>query len=127
MPGQELACFGFWYADDGQYVCRPGDVDLFLECLGRPAAKAGLTRGTGRDVKSTVRLIGDKSAITAFSERQEESWITNRIRDICQILLHNSKIEVLGTIIGSPKDRDDYFEERLNKLQALREDLADIE
>ena len=30
-------------------------------------------------------------------------------------------------MIGSPKDRDDFFEERLNKLQALQEDLADIE
>ena len=28
-------------------------------------------------------------------------------------------------MIGSPKDRDDFFEERFNKLQALLEDLAD--
>ena len=34
---------------------------------------------------------------------------------------------MLGAIIGLPEDRDDYFEERLNKLQALREDLADID
>ena len=53
--------------------------------------------------------------------------ITNRIRDTCQILPHNSKIEVLGTLIGTPKGRDDFFEGRLNKLQALREDLADNE
>ena len=52
--------------------------------------------------------------------------MTNRIRDTCQILDPNSKIEVLGTTIGIHKDRDDSFEERLNNLQALREDLADI-
>ena len=39
----------------------------------------------------------------------------------------NSTIEVLGTTIGSQKDSDDAFGERLNKLQALMEDLADIE
>ena len=72
MLGQDLACFGFWYADDGQYVRRPGDVDLFLECLDRAAAKVGLTRGTGREVKSTARLIGDEAAITAINEHQEE-------------------------------------------------------
>ena len=85
-PGQDLACFGFWYADDGQYVCRPGDVDVFLECLDRAATKAGLTRGTGREVKSTVRLIRDDTAVVSFHEQQEESWITSRIRDTFQIL-----------------------------------------
>ena len=28
--GQKLSCFGFWFADDGQYFCKPADVDLFL-------------------------------------------------------------------------------------------------
>ena len=74
-----------------------------------------------------MRLIGDAAAIASFHEHQEESWITSRIRDTCQILDPNNKIEVLGTTIGIHKDRDDSFEERLNKLQALREDLADIE
>ena len=90
--GEDLACFGFWYADDGQYVCRPGDVDLFLSCFDRAAATSGLSRGTGREVKSTVRLIGDAASIASFYEHQEESWITSRIRDTCQILDPNSKI-----------------------------------
>ena len=67
-PDHILACFGFWFADDGQYICRPNGVDFFLECLGRAAAKAGLTCGTGRDVKSAIRLIGDESAFVAFCE-----------------------------------------------------------
>ena len=40
--GEDLACFGFWYADDGQYVCRPSDVDLFLLCLDRAATPSQL-------------------------------------------------------------------------------------
>ena len=43
-PGEDLACFGFLYADDRQYVCRPSDVYIFLRCLDRAAALAGLTR-----------------------------------------------------------------------------------
>ena len=97
--GEDLACFGFWYADAGQYVCRPGDVDLFLNCFDRAAAAAGLTRGTGQEVKSTVRLIGDAAAIASFHEHQEERLITSRIRDTCQILDPNRTIEVLGTTI----------------------------
>ena len=46
--GDDLACFGFWYADDGQYVCRPGDADLFLNCFDHAAATADVSRGTGQ-------------------------------------------------------------------------------
>ena len=67
-------------------------------------------------MKSTVRLIGDATAIASFHEHQEESWITDRIRDTCQILEPNTTIEVLGTTIGSQKDRDDACGERLSKL-----------
>ena len=108
-PGEDLACFGFWYADGGQYDCRLSDVDLLLRCLIRAAALAGRTRGAGRDVKSTVRLIGDATAIASFHELQEESWITDKIRDTCQILEPNSTIEVLGTTIGFQKDSDNAF------------------
>ena len=47
------------------------DVDLFLECLDRAAAKAGFTRGSGREVKSTVRLIGDDATIFMFQEQNK--------------------------------------------------------
>ena len=71
-------------------------------------------------MKFTFRLIGDAIAIASFHEHQEESWITDRIRDTCQILEPNSTIEVLGATIGIQNDRDDAFVERFNKLQALR-------
>ena len=51
-PSLLLSCFGVWYCDDGQYFCRPEDVDLFLDCLGKAAAQSGLSRGSGPDVKS---------------------------------------------------------------------------
>ena len=38
------------------------------------------------------------------------------MRDTCQILLHNGKIEMRGTIIGTSKETDEFFGERLNKL-----------
>ena len=56
--GGPLGCFSFWYCDDGQVICRPADVDLFLERLDDAAAEAGATRCEGADVKSTVRLVG---------------------------------------------------------------------
>ena len=126
-PGSDLSCFGFWFADDGQYFCRLSDVDLFLKCLDKAAAAAGLSRGSGDDVKSTVRLVGSDEAISSFLERHEENWVTARIRSTCKILEPNSSIEVLGTVLGPLQDRDDAFAARLAKLQTLREDLADIE
>ena len=126
-PGTDLSCFGFWFADDGQYFCRPDDVDLFLKCLDKAAAAAGLSRGSGDDVKSTVRLVGTDAAVSSFLETQEENWITAHIRDTCKVLEPNSSIEVLGTVLGSQQDRDNAFAARLTKLQTLREDLADIE
>ena len=104
--------------------------EMWISSLAATTAQppyARFSRGTGREVKSTVRLIGDAAAIVSFHEHQEESWITNRIRDTCQILAPNSKIDALGITIGIRKDRDDSFEERINKLHALRGDLADIE
>ena len=43
---------------------------MFLECLDRAVAEAGLTRGTGADVKSSVRLVGDGTALLAFEENE---------------------------------------------------------
>ena len=59
-------CFNFWYCDDGQVVCRPKDVDLFLECQEAAAARVGATRGESTDVKSLVRLVGHPDALRAF-------------------------------------------------------------
>ena len=67
-------------------------------------------------MKSTVSLIRDESGVAAFRDNQEESWITNCMRNTCQILLHNGKIEMHGTIIGTSKETDEFFGERLNKL-----------
>ena len=55
-PDHNLTLFGFWVADDGQYICRPNDADLFLECLDRAAAKAGLTRV---ELEATLSHLSD--------------------------------------------------------------------
>ena len=74
-----VCLFWFLYAYDGQYVCRPGCVDIFFEFIDRAAAKAIVLRGTGRDVKFTVRLIVDELVIDAFSENHKMSWFMNKI------------------------------------------------
>ena len=127
QPGAKLECFGFWFADDGQYICRPADVDTFLRCLDEAAAKAGLSRGSGEGIKSTVRLVGSEEALTRFRCESEESWATSYVHDTCKVLAPNASIEVLGTIIGSSQERNEAFASRLTKLEQLREDLADIE
>ena len=76
-----VCLFWFLYAYDGQYVCRPGCVDIFFEFIDRAAAKAIFLRGTGRDVKFTVRLIVDELVIDAFSENHKKSWFMNPIRE----------------------------------------------
>ncbi len=61
--------FDFWFADDGQLICRAQDVDLVLECLDAALAKCGASRGEGKDVKSVVRLVGHPGALDAFFAR----------------------------------------------------------
>ena len=126
-PGTKLSCFGFWFADDGQYFCKPSDVDLFLRCLDKAAIGAGLSRGHGEDIKSIVRLVGSEEAIAHFQTTQEENWVTTHVSDTCKILAPNSPVEVLGTVLGTQQDRDNALAARLNKVQILREDLADVE
>ena len=74
-----LSCFGFRFAADGKYFCRPEDVDLFLEGLDRAAATAGLTRDTSAGVKSSVRLVGSDTALLVFEKEIEDNWVTDRI------------------------------------------------
>ena len=97
--------FDFWYADDGQFVCRPGDVDLFLSCLDESAAEVGLTRGSGSNVKSTVRLVAHSDALASFSE----DWITELVRHTCVVQAPNSCTEVLGSMVGDSLAVQSYF------------------
>ena len=92
---------------------------MFLECLDRAAAEAGLTRSTVTDVKSSVRLVGAETALPAFEEELEENWVTNRVRKTCKILESNSRVEVLGTVIGTMAERNQFFDERLTKPMEL--------
>ena len=73
------------------------------------AAKAGITRVIGRDVKSSVRLVGDESVFLALGKSFAENWITERVRETYKILAPNSRIEVLGTIDGSTDERNQFL------------------
>ena len=120
--GGKTGCFSFWYCDDGQAVCRPQDVDLFLECLDTVAARAGATRGEGVDVKSSVRLIGHPDALAAF----DGDWATERVQRTCKIGVPNADCEVLGAAAGAPAASAALFEARTAALRELHGALAEV-
>ena len=116
-------CFSFWYCDDGQVVCRPADVGLFLECLDTVAARVGATRGEGCDVKSHVRLVGHPDALAAFGD---DTWATDRVRSTCKLGAPNGDCEVLGAVVGTPAAMEAQFKERIAKLHDLHSALSEI-
>ena len=120
--GDHTGCFAFWYCDDGQVVCRPGDVDLFLECWDAAAARAGATRGEGEEVKSLVRLVGHSAALSAF----DDDWLTDRIRRTCKVGEPNAACEVLGAIVGDLAQRADFFRQRTAKVRELHGALTEV-
>ena len=121
-------CFSFWYCDDGQVVCRPKDVDLFLECLDAAAARVGATRGEGPDVKSLVRLVGHPDALAAFQlEDPEGEWLTPRVRRTCKVGAPNAACEVLGAAVGPADACEQLFRDRLEKLKELHDALPEVD
>jgi hypothetical protein len=118
LPG----CFAAWYCDDGQAVCRPADVDLYLQCLDAAAARVGATRGEGPDVKTRVRLIGHPDAVEAFNE----TWLTDRIQQTCQVGEPNEATEVLGAVVGPAAAQEAHFLERVHASSELRGSLAEV-
>ncbi len=126
--GGPSGIFDVWFADDGQALCRPADVDCFLACLDDAVARSGCTRGEGRDVKSMVRLVGHPDALAAFhATEHSQDWITDRIRRTCRIESDNSAIEVLGSIVGAPCDRAAQFHDCVSKLEALHATLGELD
>ena len=84
------------------------------------AARRGATRGEGRDVKSTVRLIGHPDALQAI----EDGWVTEAVRHTCKLAAPNSCSEVLGATTGC---QDELFESRLRLLRDLHGNLAQVD
>jgi hypothetical protein len=118
LPG----CFAAWYCDDGQVICRPADADLYLQCLDAAAARVGATRGAGPAVKTRVRLVGHPAALAAF----HEPWLSEHIRQTCQLGEPNEATEVLGTLVGSAAAQDAHFFERSVASDQLRSSLAEV-
>ena len=57
-PTKPLSCFGFWLCGDGQFFCRPEDVDQFLECLYVAAAVPGFHQGLALKLSPPYALLG---------------------------------------------------------------------
>jgi hypothetical protein len=119
---EQPGCFSMWYCDDGQVICRPSDVDLYLACLDGDAAKVGATRGEGPDVKTLVRLVGHPDALASFND----VWITDRVRRTCQLGEPNSSLEVLGAMVGAAPAREAQFLDRVQKTRDLQGAIAEV-
>ena len=122
QPQDSPGAFDFWYADDGSALMPPTLVDLYLETLDAEAARAGCTRGSGADVKSSVTLIGHPDAIADY----EAEWVTDRIRDTCKLREPNAPTEVLGAILGSNDESAEQFDAQLRKLRLLHDALEPL-
>lgn len=122
QPQDSPGAFDFWYADDGSALMPPTLVDLYLETLDAEAARAGCTRGSGADVKSSVTLIGHPDAIADY----EAEWVTDRIRDTCKLREPNAPTEVLGAILGSNDESVEQFDVQLRKLRLLHDALEPL-
>ena len=69
LPKPSAPLFSLWFADDGQLICRPEDVDGVLVALDCAAASVGATRGGGADVKTCIRLVGHPDALSSVTRR----------------------------------------------------------
>jgi hypothetical protein len=119
--------FSAWFADDGQCICRPEDVDAYLGSLDEAIAQAGATRGAGSNVKSVVRLVGHSDALAAFAASDAAAtWITERVSATCRVQEANSALEVLGAMVGPYDAQQSHFKGKLDKVAGLHEKLLSL-
>lgn len=104
--------FDAWFADDGQLVCRPHDLDAVLRRMDAEAHKVGATRGAGPDVKSEVKIVAHPTAFAAL----RDDWVTEYIRETCVLKPANAGSEVLGVCIGSDAMRQTQVTEVMMKI-----------
>ena len=110
----------FWYIDDGQVYCCPSLVDRYLRTLDYEASKCGASRGTGADIKSTVRLVGRSDLLAEV----DCDWVTDYVANTCKVLEPNATVEVLGVVVG---DIPAQFTETCGKIDALHKKIATLE
>ena len=127
IPGQGLTpAPGFldvWFADDGQIVCRPDRLDSILRKFDEQAAQVGATRGSGADVKSTVKIVGHPSLLEPY----DDTWATAYVKHTCSVLPPNSESEVLGICFGASGSSDNQVESVLGKIKKLHDCLAHVD
>ena len=84
--GAGIAILDARLADDGQVICRPADVDLFLTSFDGAVLQTDGARGYGEGAKSIVRLVGHEDAFE-FSIRIRISKLGSLLRfAICAAL-----------------------------------------
>ena len=126
--GGKPGCFTWWFADDGQAICRPHEVDGLLCVLDEAITIAGGTRGCLPDAKSVVRLVGHSTVLAEFDALPvNATWVTERVRNTCHVPPPNSDTEVLGAIVGTPAACNKQFLDTVNKLTGLHDELNSLD
>ena len=110
-----------WYIDDGQLVCAPAALDPWLRAFDSEIARIGATRGSGTEVKSTVRLICPEGREAEF-----EGWATQYVRSTCKVLSNNAPAVALGATIGSTADVKESFGKVCDKVLRKREAISSL-
>ena len=80
-----------WYIDDGQLICKPEVLDPWLRALDTELSRTGDTRGSGEDVKSTVRLVCPLDQAHRY-----DGWATEYVRSTCKVGQTNSPVFAQG-------------------------------
>ena len=101
-------------------IVDPCDADIFLKTLDEEAERVGATRGSGRDVKSEIRLFGPSHLL----ETHDFDWITPHIRNTCRVCIPNTSSEILGTKLGTNADIDEQFSECTDKVSHLHNQIG---
>ena len=92
-----------WFMDDNRMFIQPQAADRVIQALDREMRKLGVIRATGADIKSTVRIVCPEDEVSNWSGDQQP-WLTDYIKNTCQILPPNPPTEYLGTLTSGEVD-----------------------
>ena len=110
-----------WYIDDGQVVCAPALFDPWLRAFDLEIDAIGASRGSGQDVKSSVRLICPPERCSEF-----DGWATAYVRNTCKVPAPNSPAVALGSVIGDISSIRQKALETCKKVKSKRSAIATL-
>jgi hypothetical protein len=103
--------------DDGQILCSPVVVDLFLRFLDDELLSIGITRGSGKDVKSCTWIVGSEAAVA----RHPTNWCIDYVRQTCECPVPGLESGVLGIEFGLRESSTLQFLDLTRKVRELHE------